>query len=158
MFLFFFRFLIRRSLSLLFALPQQASSAILLAARDFGTTLPINPRPWWEVFLGTEPNKGNKVADVANAILGTCHPHLRVEDDGKGTHRPGGDASGNGGTDSHADWLVATKGFVRPLVDGKEKRFNGPDSFLWFCQKETFEKEMNNESKGSIGNEQPNNP
>mmetsp|Transcript_44007 Transcript_44007/g.49872 ORF Transcript_44007/g.49872 Transcript_44007/m.49872 type:complete len:81 (-) Transcript_44007:249-491(-) len=44
----------------------------------------------------------------------------------------------------YMDWLVASKGFVRSLLnrdeEDNEKSFLDPNSFLWFCQKETFEK------------------
>ena len=47
----------------------------------------------------------------------------------------------------HMDWLIASKGYVRSLLvnngeEDNEKSFLDPDSFLWFCQKETFEKEI----------------
>ena len=89
------------------------------------------PRPWWQVFLGTNDNKGKDLAEVANAILGTYKNKLVVvvvQQEQKDLN----DA---------IDWLIATKGFVRPLVpDGKA--FNDSESFLWFYYKDFFEKEM----------------
>ena len=81
----------------------------------------MTPRHWWQVFLGTNDNKGKDLADVANAILGT---RKLVE---------GGDD-----LESKKDWLVATKGFVRPLG----KTFNDSESFLWFYHKDFFDKEI----------------
>ena len=98
-----------------------------MAARDFGIELPMTPRPWWQVFLGNESNKGNDLADVANAILGTCNLLTGIEQE-----LTANDA---------IDWLVATKGFVRSLV-AEGKTFNNSDSFPWFCHKEFFEKEI----------------
>ena len=110
---------------------QKASSAIFLAARDFGIALPMAPRPWWQVFLGTNDNKGKDLAEVANAILGTYKNKLVVV-----VQQEQKDLSND-----VIDWLIATKGFVRPLVpDGKA--FNDSESFLWFYYKDFFEKEM----------------
>ena len=95
--------------------------------------LPINPRPWWEVFIGSQINKANELVDVANAILGTCN-------------LCSGTKSNSNDITLHADWLAASKGFVHSLVKSKDnesdRSFNDPDSFLWFCQKEMFEKEI----------------
>ena len=72
--------------------------------------------------------------DVANAIFGTCNlQHLGM--------------GGNDDMNLYADWLAASKGFLRSLVNNSkqedtEKSFNDPDSFLWFCQQETFDKEI----------------
>eukprot|EP00531_Pseudo-nitzschia_arenysensis_P015830 CAMPEP_0116123636 /NCGR_PEP_ID=MMETSP0329-20121206/4851_1 /TAXON_ID=697910 /ORGANISM="Pseudo-nitzschia arenysensis, Strain B593" /LENGTH=371 /DNA_ID=CAMNT_0003617559 /DNA_START=31 /DNA_END=1146 /DNA_ORIENTATION=+ len=98
-----------------------ATATIFLTACDFGIVLPMTPRHWWQVFLGTNDSKGKDLADVANAILGT---RKLVE---------GGDD-----LESKKDWLVATKGFVRPLG----KTFNDSESFLWFYHKDFFDKEI----------------
>jgi len=131
-----------------------------LAARDFNIALPLKPRPWWEVFIGNQINKGNELVDVANAILGTCNLHLGMEKGHNILNEPSGiDGSSKGGVPNerknnddddinlYSDWLAASKGFIRSLVnnsnqDNIEKSFNDPDSFLWFCQKETFDKEI----------------
>uniref|UniRef100_A0A7S4AKQ4 Cyclin-like domain-containing protein n=2 Tax=Pseudo-nitzschia australis TaxID=44445 RepID=A0A7S4AKQ4_9STRA len=121
-----------------------ASSAILLAARDFNTMLPVEPRTWWEVFIGNEVNKGQELVDVANAILGTCNLHLGM---GKGREESNKGEDEDDIKKLYVDWLAASEGFLRSLVNTSnqedvEKSFNDPDSFLWYCQKETFEKEI----------------
>ena len=124
----------------------QASSAILLAARDFNVLLPMKPRPWWEIFLGNEDTKGNELVDVANAILGTCNLRVGAENGLKAEEVKVNTS------DACIDWLVATKGFVRSRVKTKEeggsseKSFNDPDSFLWFYYNDLFEKTMQNQS------------
>ncbi len=80
----------------------------------------MTPRPWWQVFLGTNNKKGKDLADVANAILGVCR------------------LVGGHDLELQKGWLVATKGFVRPLG----KAFNDSDSFLWFYLKDFFDKEI----------------
>ena len=124
---------------------MQASSSIFLAARDFDITLPIEPIPWWEVFLGNESTTKSELMDVANVILGICRLHL-----GTGLNCKEEESEGDI-TDFCADWFIASKGFVRSLAKSNdegchEKSFNDPGSFLWFYQKEMFEKAIPNES------------
>jgi hypothetical protein len=128
-----------------------------LAARDFNIVLPTKPRPWWEVFIGGKINRANELVDVANAILGICSLHLGMEEnsfqlneqkaiDNKGA--PNNERKDDNDYNSlHMDWLIASQGYVRSLLvnngeEDNEKSFLDPDSFLWFCQKETFEKEI----------------
>ena len=129
-----------------------------MAARDFNIVLPTKPRPWWEVFIGKKINRANELVDVANAILGICSLHLGMEEnsfqlneqkaiDNKGV--PDNERKDDDDNDNslHMDWLIASKGYVRSLLvnngeEDNEKSFLDPDSFLWFCQKETFEKEI----------------
>lgn len=94
-------------------------AAIHLAAADFNITLPMEPRPWWEFFLGandantasyTSPTKNNnnklsrgqQVSTVANTIVGLRH---------------------------HERNNASFQGFLPSLVAGGS--FNDPDSFLW---------------------------
>jgi len=60
-------------LSVRFSAQVIASSAILVAARDWNMTLPHTPRPWWQVFLGDDPSGAQELVDAANSISGLCH-------------------------------------------------------------------------------------
>ena len=116
----------------------------MLAARDFNTTLPVEPCTWWEVFIGNEDNKGQELVDVANAILGTCNLYLGM---GKGQEESNEREGDDDIKKLYVEWLAASKGVLRSLVNTSdqedvERSFNDPNSFLWFCQKETFEKEI----------------
>jgi len=127
-----------------------AASVILLAVRDFNIVLPTKPRPWWEAFIGNKVDKANELVDAANAILGTCTLCLGMENGLPVSEQKDIDSirSPNEHQDDdnslYMDWLVASKGFVRSLLnrdeEDNEKSFLDPNSFLWFCQKETFEK------------------
>jgi hypothetical protein len=92
---------------------MQASSSILLAAKDFDISLPLSPCPWWEVFIGKDKTK--ELATAANVILGLV---VKTET-------------------SWIDSLVASRTFVKSLK--KEPSFNDPESFLWDHQKDLFE-------------------
>eukprot|EP00536_Pseudo-nitzschia_multiseries_P009340 jgi/Psemu1/258030/estExt_Genewise1Plus.C_2580028 len=135
-----------------------ASSAILLAARDFNMSLPVEPRPWWKVFIGNEAHKGQELVDVANAILGTCRLHSGTTTTTTTTtmeQSTPGDRTNRDPETLRVDWLAASRGFLPSLIgrndrDGTEKKgFNDPDSFLWFCQSETFEKELQKSNSNS---------
>jgi hypothetical protein len=107
-------------LSVRFSAQVIASSAILLAARDWNMTLPHTPRPW-------------------------CHlrRHLLTN---QMTESGEKDRSGwQQEKDAVVDWAVASYGLVKSLVvriEDHETGFNDPDSFLWEYQKELFEKEI----------------
>lgn len=88
----------------------------MLACRDLKVHLPTDPQPWWEIFIGSSRSK--ELATVANLILG-----LKMMDDK--------DEEG-----TCADLLLASKGFVKPLVGC----FNDCESFLWDFQKDAIEK------------------
>ena len=87
--------------------PFQTCAAIYLAAADFDLTLPVEPRPWWEFFVGNTTNsnnmsRGQQISTTANAILG-LHEYERSN--------------------------PSFKGFLPSLVPGGS--FNDPGSFLW---------------------------
>jgi hypothetical protein len=114
----------------------------LLAARDFDVTLPNKPRPWWQVFLGSQGNKAQELVDVANSILGLYNLRLLAVTENKTTDQTAGSTTEE---DVAIDWVVAISGFVKSLVTRKadhETSFNDPDSFLWEYQKEVLEKEV----------------
>lgn len=112
----------------------------------------MKPLPWWKVFIG---NKANEVVDVANAILGTCNMHLEMKDECKANEPKHDYNKGvpikrnkkNENVNLYIDWMAISYGFLPSLIsnDGKmkEKSFNDPDTFVWFCQKEMFETEIN---------------
>ena len=124
--------------------PQQASSAILLAARDFDVALPTKPRPWWQVFLGDQQHKVQELVDVANSILGLSSLQKSGSMMGKiSTSQKDVENDGH-----FVDWMVASYGFVKSLVKGTGDEaaaattFNDPNSFLWEYQREVLEKEL----------------
>jgi hypothetical protein len=92
----------------------QASSSILLAARDLDVSLPLSPRPWWEVFIGKD--KTNDLATAGNVILGLVVKTTET---------------------SWTDSLVSSRAFVKSLKE--EPSFNDPGSFLWDHQKDLVE-------------------
>jgi hypothetical protein len=108
------------------SLIQQASSAILLAARDFAVELPTVPRPWWEIFVGKDKTTG--LVTAANAILGLTNSSCN-------------DVS----TCTSSVWiysLVSSRGFLKLLVVSGEGSFNDHGSFLWDHQKELLEQQQ----------------
>ena len=132
-------------LSVRFSAQVIASSAILVAARDWNMTLPHTPRPWWQVFLGDDPSGAQELVDAANSISGLCHlrRHLLTN---QMTESGEKDRSGwQKEKDAVVDWAVASYGLVKSLVvriEDDETGFNDPHSFLWEYQKELFEKEI----------------
>ncbi|KAL3904640.1 MAG: hypothetical protein SGILL_009989 [Bacillariaceae sp.] len=118
-----------------------AASAILLASKTVQLELPMQPRPWWEVFLGDGKEQGQTLVDAANIIAGL----VQMQKDAL----PSSLKNGSGDDDhKHAatrDWLIASRGVVRSLVTrtkDNETSFNDPNSFVWEHQKELFEMEI----------------
>jgi hypothetical protein len=46
---------------------EQACAAIYLACYQNNILLPLKPRPWWEVFIGT--NHEQDLSNICNALL-----------------------------------------------------------------------------------------
>ena len=86
---------------------QKASAAILLSCNKHNISLPLLPRPWWQVFIG--PNRGDDLATVCNAILAV-------------------------GDVSQGDARRARFAFVPSLL--KNGSFNDPDSYIWSTVKD----------------------
>lgn len=86
---------------------KKASAAILLSCDNHNVSLPLTPRPWWEVFIG--PSRGGDLTAVCNAILAV-------------------------GDMSHADARRARFAFVPSLL--KNGSFNDPDSYIWSTVKD----------------------
>lgn len=108
--------------------------------------LPTKPRPWWEVFIGSDKTTANELVDVANTIsvlYNLCDQRKDADNIGSQYVLQCDDDK-----IVYIDWLVASKGYVRSLVKGGFEdngiSFLDPDSFLWLYQKETFEKIINN--------------
>ena len=86
-----------------------ACASIILATssaggtNDAGTSLPMHPRPWWEVFIG--PNRDEDLIAVCNAVLGLGDCTLASSRD-------------------------AMRGYVPSLVEGGGS-FTDPGSYLW---------------------------
>ena len=83
------------------------STAILLSCNKHNISLPLVPRPWWQVFIG--PNRGDDLATVCNTILA-------VADVNQGDARR------------------ARFAFVPSLL--KDGSFNDPDSYIWSTVKD----------------------
>jgi hypothetical protein len=81
--------------------------------------LPIDPQPWWEIFIGSK--RSDELATVANCILGL----KEMEEENI----------------SNADAMLASIGFVRSLME--EKSFNDYESFLWDYQKKVIDEDTN---------------
>lgn len=77
-------------------------------------SLPTTPRPWWEVFCGSD--KSDELITAANAILG-----LVIEKNSK-------------------DIQVATKAFVKSQLE--KGSFNDPESFLWENERALLRKQQ----------------
>lgn len=121
-----------------------AAGVILLATRDLNIMLPTKPRPWWEVFIGSDKTTANELVDVANTLSVLCNLcDQRKDADSIGSQHV---LQCDDDKIVYIDWLVASKGYVRSLVNVEDNgiSFLDPDSFLWLYQKETFEKIINN--------------
>lgn len=79
-----------------------ACAAIHMACVNEAFSLPYEPRPWWEVFVG--PHKDEDMSNVCNAIL-------RLLDE------------------TQRDVRIASRAFVVPLVE--QGSFNDAESYLW---------------------------
>ena len=90
-----------------FSTSKKASAAILLSCNKHNISLPLLPRPWWQVFIG--PNHGDDLATVCNAILAV-------------------------GDVSQGDARRARFAFVPSLL--KNGSFNDPDSYIWSTVKD----------------------
>jgi hypothetical protein len=85
-----------------------ANAAILLFCTNHELTLPLTPRPWWEIFLGR--NRKDDLSTVCNAILAV-------------------------GDISDVDSRRAKYVYVPSLMkDGS--LFNDPESYLWSTVKD----------------------
>jgi len=84
-----------------------ASAAILLSCNKHNISLPLLPRPWWQVFIG--PNRRDDLATVCNAILAV-------------------------GDVSQGDARRARFAYVPSLL--KNGSFNDPDSYIWSTVKD----------------------
>lgn len=80
----------------------KACAAILMASSNHGVELPLEPRPWWQAFVG--PSRNQDLFTVCNLILA-----LQDEQD--------------------MDVRRSRYAFVESL--GKEPSFNDPESYLW---------------------------
>ena len=79
-----------------------ACAAILLASSNHDIELPLMPRPWWEVFIGS--NCSEQLSTVCNSILAV-------------------------GDETDVDVRRSKYAFVPSLM--KNPSFNDPDSYLW---------------------------
>jgi hypothetical protein len=122
-----------------------ACAAILLTARQHNVTL---PQHYWQVFLGNDDSIAQDLVDAANAMAGLVELARRskaMNDDNDAGKTNVDDDDDDDDTQAVLDWLLATKGFVRSLVNrtpDQETSFNDPNSFLWEYQKEVLEKEF----------------
>lgn len=80
---------------------------MLVTARDFGYSLPLDPNPWWEILIGEK--QSHLIAEAANSLVG-----FAIE--GQTNDKP-------------SEFEVASLGFVKSLLPGGS--FNDPGSFLW---------------------------
>lgn len=88
---------------------MKACAAIYMASRDKGISLPMEPRPWWEVFIG--PGKEKDLSLVCNAIL-ALKSEVKKDDPFS---------------------MVSMKAMTLFIPSLKEEgSFNDPGSFLWF--------------------------
>jgi hypothetical protein len=114
----------------------------LLAARDLNIALPTKPYCWWKVFLGSESEKGQSLANVANAILGLGNGNREIGENDHDNHHHHYDE----------DLLVTSYGFVPSMITrtrDNETSFNDPHSFLWEYQKDVFMKGLDQSSNSS---------
>lgn len=81
---------------------SKACSVILMASANHNISLPLTPRPWWEVFIGA--NHGDSLTTVCNTISAV-------------------------GDISDTDTRRARYAFVPSLL--KDGSFNDPESYLW---------------------------
>jgi len=90
-------------------LATSSSSASTTTTSTTMTMLPMQPRPWWEVFIG--PDRDEDLIAICNAVLG-----LGGQDDDE-------DATATG------EIQDAMRGYVPSLVEGGS--FTDPGSYLW---------------------------
>ena len=81
----------------------KACAAILMASSNHSVELPLIPRPWWEIFIGS--NRNEDLSTVCNSILAV------------------------GESEKDLDVRRAKYAFVSSLL--KESSFNDPDSYIW---------------------------
>jgi len=86
-----------------------ATSTSATSSTSTTTMLPMQPRPWWEVFIG--PDRDDDLIAICNAVLG-----LGGQDDDE-------DATATG------EIQDAMRGYVPSLVEGGS--FTDPGSYLW---------------------------
>ncbi|KAL7475716.1 hypothetical protein ACHAW6_005193 [Cyclotella cf. meneghiniana] len=84
-----------------------ACAAILMACTNHNISIPLTPRPWWEIFIG--PNRGEDLSVVCNAILAV-------------------------GDVTRVDVSRAKYAFVPSLLE--DMAFNDPESYLWSVVKD----------------------
>jgi hypothetical protein len=99
--------------------------------------------------FGNDDSIAQDLVDAANAMAGLVELARRSkamnDDNDAGKTNVDDDDDDDDDTQAVLDWLLATKGFVRSLVNrtpDQETSFNDPNSFLWEYQKEVLEKEF----------------
>ena len=123
-----------------------------MAANDFDISLPIEPCPWWEVFIGK--NSSKELVNAANAILGLVVKSAQQEKDDswiddsiiaskayiKSLLPLGNNQESDNNNNNNNDTTSTTSTNIM-TEDGKKQRISFIDkgSFLWEEHQNIFE-------------------